>query len=70
MYRTHHDGFNAEAPYVFAAISLDEGPCLYAQLQRAPVAGTSLIGTAVRAVFVDHGPGRKIAAFLLVDGES
>ncbi|HVL07797.1 MAG TPA: OB-fold domain-containing protein [Burkholderiaceae bacterium] len=63
--RTHHDGFNEEAPYVFAAVELAEGPCLYAQLPDAPVEGESLIGRAVRAVFVPHGPGQKIAAFQL-----
>ena len=65
VYRTHHDGFNADAPYVFAAVSLDEGPCVYAQLPGAPVAAASLVGMQVRAVFVEHGPGRKIAAFRL-----
>jgi len=63
--RTHHDGFNAEAPYVFAAIELEEGPCLYGQLPGAPVDGESLIGLQVRATFVEHGPGQKIAAFRL-----
>ncbi|MGE8613486.1 MAG: Zn-ribbon domain-containing OB-fold protein [Achromobacter veterisilvae] len=63
--RTHHDGFNAEAPYVFAAIELEEGPCLYGQLPGAPLEGASLIGQAVLATFVEHGPGQKIAAFRL-----
>jgi uncharacterized OB-fold protein len=65
VHRTHHDSFNAEAPYVFAAVELEEGPCLYAQLRGAPTDGTSLIGCAVAAEFVDHGPGLKIAAFRL-----
>nr|WP_249204996.1 OB-fold domain-containing protein [Achromobacter sp. Marseille-Q0513] len=63
--RTHHDGFNADAPYVFAAIELDEGPCLYGQLPGAPLDGESLAGRRVSAVFLEHGPGRKIAAFRL-----
>jgi uncharacterized OB-fold protein len=65
VYRTHHEGFDAEAPYVFAAVALDEGPCLYAQLNGAPADGTSLVGRAVRAEFVSHGPQLKIAAFRL-----
>ena len=65
VHRTHHDGFNAEAPYVFAAVELAEGPCLYAQLRDAPTDGTSLIGRPVAAEFVEHGPGLKIAAFRL-----
>jgi hypothetical protein len=63
--RTHHDSFNAEAPYVFAAVELEEGPCLYAQLRGAPTDGASLAGRAVAAEFVEHGPGLKIAAFHL-----
>jgi uncharacterized OB-fold protein len=65
VHRTHHDGFNAEAPYVFAAVALEEGPCVYAQLPGAPADGTSLIGRAVRVEFLPHGPGRNIAAFRL-----
>lgn len=63
--RTHHDGFNADAPYVFAAIELEEGPCMYAQMPGAPVDAPSLIGASVQARFVQHGPGRKIAVFLI-----
>lgn len=64
--RTHHDSFNAEAPYVFAAIALEEGPCLYGQLLDAPLDGESLVGRAVTVTFAEHGPGRKIAAFALM----
>jgi len=60
--RTHHDGFNADAPYVFAAVELDEGPCLYGQLFDVPF-DCSLIGKPVKTVFIEHGPDRKIAAF-------
>jgi uncharacterized OB-fold protein len=63
--RTHHDSFNAEAPYVFAAIEIQEGPCLYAQLLGAPPEEVSLVGRAVVADFVDHGPEQKILAFRL-----
>lgn len=65
VHRTHHDGFNAEAPYVFAAIALEEGPCIYAQLAGAPVDGATLVGRAVKAQFVPHGPQQKIAVFRL-----
>lgn len=63
--RTHHDGFNEEAPYVFAAIELQEGPCIYGQLIGAPTAGPSLVNAAVEVTFVDHRPGQKLAAFSL-----
>lgn len=64
IWRTHHDGFNTEAPYVFAAIALAEGPCMYAQLREVPLV-QSLVGRSVHATFVDHGPGLKLPAFEL-----
>ena len=65
VHRTHHDGFNAEAPYLFAAVALEEGPCLYAQLPGAPVDGASLVGRPVTVDFAPHGPGLKIPVFRL-----
>jgi uncharacterized OB-fold protein len=62
--RTHHDGFNADAPYVFAAIELDEGPCIYAQVPGAPLE-ESLVGRVVAVDFVEHGPGRMMPVFRL-----
>lgn len=64
VWRTHHDGFNAEAPYIFSAIALEEGPCMYAQLHGAPL-DQSLVERSVQAIFVDHGPELKVAAFQL-----
>ena len=65
IHRTHHDGFNDEAPYVFAAIELTEGVLVYAQVPGAPIDGESLIGQAVTADFVPHGPNRKMLVFRL-----
>jgi uncharacterized protein len=65
--RTHHDGFNADAPYVFAAIALEEGPCIYGQVPDAPTEGASLIGRHLRVDFVEHGPQRLMPVFRLVD---
>ncbi len=62
--RTHHDGFNSEAPYVFAAIALDEGPCLYAQLPGAPLED-SLTDREVEVEFAEHGPSRRMPVFRL-----
>ena len=67
IHRTHHDGFNDEAPYVFAAVELAEGVLVYAQLPGAPVDGASLIGRAVSADFVAHGPNRRMLVFRLAD---
>lgn len=63
IHRTHHDGFNDEAPYVFAAVELIEGVLVYAQLPGAPVDGESLVGRAVAADFVSHGPNRRMLVF-------
>jgi len=65
IHRTHHDGFNDEAPYVFAAVELTEGVLVYAQVPGAPIDGESLIGHAVTADFVPHGPNRRMLVFRL-----
>jgi uncharacterized protein len=65
--RTHHDGFNAEAPYVFAAVALQEGPCVYAQVPGAPPDSGSLVGKAVMVDFVEHGPGRRMPVFRMTN---
>lgn len=63
VHRTHHDGFNGDAPYVFAAVELTEGALLFGQVPGAPTDGTSLIGRAVQASFVPHGPDRQMLVF-------
>jgi uncharacterized OB-fold protein len=67
IHRTHHDGFNDESPYVFAAVELVEGVLVYAQLPGAPIDGASLIGRAVSADFVPHGPDRRMLVFRIAD---
>ena len=64
--RTHHDGFNVYAPYVFAAIELQEGPCLYARLVDAPIDAT-LIGRAVRVRFDRSARGPTVPVFELAE---
>lgn len=66
VHRTHHDGFNTEAPYVFAAVKLNEGACLYGQVRDAP-ADQALIGKQVVVSFETHGPSQKIVVFRLRD---
>ncbi|WP_420375775.1 Zn-ribbon domain-containing OB-fold protein [Pollutimonas sp. H1-120] len=66
VFRTHHEGFNADAPYVFAAVELNEGPCIYAQISRAETNCGSLIGHLVRVSFLLHGSKQKIAVFELI----
>jgi len=52
---------------VFAAVELAEGVLVYAQLPGAPIDGESLIGRAVAADFVPHGPNRRMLVFRLAD---
>lgn len=65
VHRVHHDGFAAEAPYVFAAVELEAGALLYGQLDGARAEGASLIGRRVTAECVDHGTGSKLIHFRL-----
>lgn len=65
VHRVHHDGFAGEAPYVFAAVELAGGALLYGQLAGAPTEAVSLVGRAVAAEFVDHGPDRRLIRFRL-----
>jgi uncharacterized OB-fold protein len=65
--RAHHEGFAASAPYVFAAVEIEEGACIYAEIPGAPVEGASLIGRPVMVDFVEHGPGRRMPVFRLRD---
>jgi uncharacterized OB-fold protein len=63
--RTHHDGFNRYAPYVFAAIALEEGPCFYARLVDAPLE-ESLIDRAVRVRMEAGDGGTVVPVFALM----
>ena len=65
VHRPHHEGFGPEAPYVFAAVELAEGPLMYSRLAGRPP--EDLIGRSVRSVFVDHGPQQKVPFFELDD---
>ena len=66
VYRTHHDGFNKDAPYVFATVELTEGALTYTQMPDAPTDGSSLVGRTVAVDFVEHGPDSVMPVFRLV----
>src|SRR6478609_628847 len=51
--RAHHDGFAASVPYVFAAVEIKEGQCIYARVLGAPTEGVSLVGRAVVVDFIE-----------------
>jgi uncharacterized OB-fold protein len=65
IHRTHHDSFNSEAPFVFAAVRLLEGPVVYARIKNAPSDGASLLGRRVKAVFEQLSAQQKLLAFRL-----
>lgn len=62
VHRPHHDGFMAEAPYVFAAVEIEEGPLVYGRIEGDPSLPPA-IGDAVQPVFVQHTPEQKLLAF-------
>ena len=66
VHRPHHAGFGRETPYVFLAVTLAEGPLMYSRLAGTPP--RDLVGRPVRAVFVEHGPDRKMPFFEIDDG--
>ncbi len=59
--RTHHDGFNDDAPYVFAAVSVADGQCIFGQI--VGPAEDDLIGRKVTIEFAPHSMGQKIPVF-------
>ena len=65
IFRTHHDGFNSEVPYVFAAVRLTEGPCIYAQIPGAPTDGRSLVDQPISVDFIEQKDGHKMPVFRL-----
>jgi hypothetical protein len=64
--RPHHDSFYAEAPFIFAAIELDEGVLLYSRLEAPPDDTDRLIGSRVEVVYRDLGPSQKAPYFRCV----
>lgn len=68
--RPQHPSFLPEAPYVFAAIRLAEGPLMYSRVVGVTGEEPSLLGAAVAAVFVQHGPGQKLPFFAVARARS
>ena len=66
VHRPHHAGFAPDAPYVFLAVALAEGPLMYSRLAGTPP--DDLVGRSVRAVFVEHGSDQKVPFFEIEDG--
>jgi uncharacterized OB-fold protein len=63
--RPQHPSFFPEAPYIFLAVTLEEGPLMYSRLTTPVAEEANLIGRVVRLVFSEESPGRKLPFFEL-----
>jgi uncharacterized OB-fold protein len=64
VHRPGHAAFMAAAPYVFAAVTLTEGPLIYGRLLVPPDSGALAIGAALRVVFPKVAAGAVLPAFV------
>jgi hypothetical protein len=67
VHRPEHPSFLPDAPYVFAAITLAEGPLFYSRLIDPPARDNTLLRRRVVAEFVDHAPTQKLPYFRVAD---
>lgn len=66
--RPHHESFYAEAPFVFAAVTLEEGPMIYTRIEVDADKAEGLNGRPVAVLFRDdQSPGQKLPFFRLTD---
>ena len=65
VHRPHHETFYAEAPILFAAIKLDEGPIMFSRLTDRVDSNTTLVGQRVHVTFIDHTKDQKLPFFSL-----
>jgi uncharacterized protein len=63
VHRPGHDAFLADAPYLFAAVTLAEGPTLYGRLDAGELTLDAIIGRPVRAVFRQVLPDQRLVQF-------
>lgn len=64
VHRPGHDAFVADAPYVFAAVTLTEGPVLHGRMLVPQDSQSLVIGAQVRVVFPPVAEGVVIPAFV------
>lgn len=60
-----HPALVDDAPYVYAAVTLEEGPLMYTRIVIDPSAVDNLIGKSVQVVYSDLMPGQKLPFFKL-----
>lgn len=63
VHRPHHESFYDEAPFVFAAVTLDEGALIYTRIECDPYQVDGLLGRRVEVIFRDLGPSQKAPYF-------
>ena len=63
VHRPGHEAFAADVPYVFAAVTLVEGPLIYGRLLVSPDSPMLAIGAPVRAIFPEVTSGAVLPAF-------
>ncbi len=68
VHRPGHDAFIADAPYVFAAVTLAEGPILHGRMLVPPNSPSLTIGGDVRVVFPTVAEGVVMPAFVAASG--
>ena len=64
VHRAGHDAFQADTPYVFAAVTLAEGPVLHGRMLEPPDSPSLAVGSAVRVVFPPADGGVVTPAFV------
>jgi uncharacterized OB-fold protein len=65
VHRPGHEAFMPDVPYVFAAVTLIEGPLMYGRLRAEPGSPALAIGTRMRAVFPAVPSGAVLPVFVL-----
>lgn len=64
VHRPGHAAFMADVPYVFAAVTLTEGPLIYGRVLVQPNARLLVIGAGLRIVFPKATSGVVLPAFV------
>lgn len=58
-----HPALTADAPYIYAAVTLAEGPLMYTRIEIDPSQTEGLLGQPVEVVFSELIPGQKLPFF-------
>ena len=64
VHRPGHAAFMAKGPYVFAAVTLAEGPLMYGRMMVLPNAPSLVISAGLRVVFPVVSSGAVLPAFV------